>query len=57
MISLSNHSKEKSMRTPIENHQTAAWANIEETKPVSNVPIPNQTEVINAKEYVDGNKK
>jgi len=42
---------------PIEKHETAPWANIEKTKPVSNVAIPNETEVINAKEWVDENEK
>lgn len=42
---------------PIENHATAAWANIEKTKPVSKVAIPNVLEVMNAKDYVDGNQK
>jgi hypothetical protein len=36
---------------------TASWANIEKQKPLSNVGIPNETEVINAKEYVDSNEK
>jgi hypothetical protein len=51
------HYKEKFMAIPIENHETAAWANIEKTKPLSNVSIPNEIEVINAKEYVDENEK
>jgi hypothetical protein len=49
--------KESFMKMPIENHETAAWANIEKTKPLSNVAIPNEAEVINAKEYVDENEK
>jgi hypothetical protein len=49
--------KEKSMATPIENHETAAWANIEKTKPLSNVSIPSEYLVANAKEYVDENEK
>jgi hypothetical protein len=52
-----NRSKEKFMAVPIENHETAAWANIEEKKPVSKVPIPSEIEVRNAKEYVDTNEK
>jgi hypothetical protein len=52
-----NKYKEKSMKTPIENHNTAAWANVSEMKPVSNVTIPNEKEVRNAKEYVDSNQK
>jgi len=54
---MTNKSKEKSMKTPIENHRTAAWANINETKPVSKVPIPSLNGVENAKEYVDANEK
>ena len=52
-----NKAKEHSMREPIEKHTTAAWANIEETKPVSNVTIPSEEEVMNAKEWVDTNEK
>lgn len=43
--------------TPIENHQTAAWANISKTKPVSNVPIPDDISVDRAKDWVDENEK
>lgn len=49
--------KEKFMATPIEKHDTAAWANMENTKPISNVNIPNEAEVKLAKEYVDSNQK
>lgn len=52
-----NRSKEKHMARPIEKHDTAAWANIEKMQPVSNVMIPNETQVRNAKEYVDTNEK
>jgi hypothetical protein len=52
-----NKSKEKFMAIPIENHESAAWANIEEQKPVSKVTIPSELEVRNAKEYVDSNQK
>lgn len=52
-----NRFKEKSMEKPIENHETAAWANISELKPVSQVTIPSEREVRNAKEYVDSNEK
>lgn len=44
-------------REPVEKHDTAAWANIKEKKPVSNVPIPDVVDVENAKEYVEENKK
>ncbi|QUH20308.1 CDIF630_02480 family spore surface protein [Alkaliphilus sp. B6464] len=52
-----NKFKEKHMAMPIENHITAAWANIDHLKGVSRVPIPNETEVRNAKEWVDTNQK
>ncbi|SET50038.1 protein of unknown function [Natronincola peptidivorans] len=52
-----NKYKEKNLGRTIENHKTAAWANIESIKPESRVPIPNEIEVKNAKEYVDTNQK
>lgn len=42
---------------PIEKHNTAAWAEVEEAKELSNVTIPSEDEVINAKEWVDTNEK
>jgi hypothetical protein len=42
---------------PIEQHTTAAWANIEKLKELSNVTIPSELEVGNAKEWVDSNQK
>ena len=42
---------------PIEKHDTAAWANISEQKPVSKVSVPSDFEVSNAKDWVDENKK
>lgn len=52
-----NRYKEKYMAMPIERHETAAWADIEKTKPVSNVSIPCEIQVRNAKEHVDTNEK
>lgn len=52
-----NHFKEQFMAIPIERHETAAWANMESTKPVSNVLIPTEYGVMDAKEYVDTNEK
>ena len=49
--------KEKFLAKPIEQHDTAAWANIEDTKPVSDVNVPSELQVRNAKEYVDSNEK
>ncbi|QXM07043.1 CDIF630_02480 family spore surface protein [Crassaminicella indica] len=42
---------------PIENHKTAPWTNIQNLKLESSVPIPNELEVENAKEWVDENEK
>jgi hypothetical protein len=52
-----NKTKEKHMARPVEEHNTAAWANIEELQPVSRVPISNEIQVKNAKEWVDTNQK
>lgn len=52
-----NKFKEKNIAKPVENHDTAAWANIQKTKHVSNVNIPSEVQVRNAKEYVDTNEK
>lgn len=54
---MTNKFKEKFVSMPIEKHDMAAWANIENTKEVSNVNIPNETLVDAAKEYVDSNQK
>jgi len=52
-----NKHKEKHMAKPIENNDTAAWANTNEMKPLSQVSIPHEIQVRNAKEYVDTNQK
>lgn len=52
-----NKYKNKHTRIPVEKHDTAAWANINQVKPVSNVTIPDELQVMNAKEYVDSNQK
>lgn len=52
-----NHWKEASMQTPIEKHDTAPWANIKKTKPLSNVAIPSEEDVDYAKRWVDMNQK
>lgn len=44
-------------KQPIEKHNTAAWADINEKQPVSNVTIPSEANVKNAKEWVDVNQK
>jgi len=53
-----NKRKEKHMGMPIEEHNTAAWANIEKLQSAeSRVPIPDFEQVKNAKEWVDSNQK
>lgn len=52
-----NKTKTHMMGRPIEDHTTAAWANIHKVKPISNVAIPSELEVRNAKEWVDSNQK
>lgn len=52
-----NKYKEHHMRTPVENHATAAWANMERVDEESGVNIPSEMQVINAKEFVDENEK
>jgi len=49
--------KPRPLLRPIEQHTTAAWANIDKLKKVSNVIIPSELEVGNAKEWVDTNQK
>ena len=51
------NTKESLSFRPIEQHTTAAWANIEKIKEISNVAIPSEIEVRNAKEWVDTNQK
>ncbi len=47
----------KIRREPRESHKTAAWAGIMKKKRRSQVMIPSEWEVIEAKEYVDSNEK
>jgi hypothetical protein len=54
---MTNKFKEKFVAMPIEKHDTAAWANMENAEPVSNVNIPSEIQIRNAKEYVDTNQK
>ncbi|HBM81314.1 MAG TPA: DUF3787 domain-containing protein [Clostridiaceae bacterium] len=52
--------KKKSKRNiskPVEKHETAAWADIEKVKPVTNVSMPNESSVRDAKDHVDSNEK
>ena len=52
-----NKFKQYNTETPIEKNDTAAWADIESTIPVSEVPLPSEAQVKNAKDYVDTNQK
>lgn len=52
-----NKCKDQNMNIPVENHDTAAWANISKVKAVSKVNIPDEVQIRNAKEYVDTNQK
>lgn len=42
---------------PIENHKTASWANIGRIKEISRVAMPEEFQMMDAKEYVDENEK
>ncbi|MEA4827223.1 CDIF630_02480 family spore surface protein [Clostridium sp. JNZ J1-5] len=52
-----NKYKEQFLSMPIERHETAAWANISEVKPVSQVTIPSEFDVSEAKDWVEENQK
>lgn len=52
-----NSNKKNLKKQPVEKHNTAAWADIDKNLPVSNVAIPSEAQVINAKEWVDANEK
>lgn len=42
---------------PIEEHSTAAWANMQREKPVSKVPVPSTEDMELAREWVNYNQK
>jgi len=52
-----NRCKERNMKLPIEKQDTAALANIEEMKKVSNVTIPSEIQTENGKAWVEENEK
>ncbi|MDV3428879.1 MAG: DUF3787 domain-containing protein [Bacillota bacterium] len=52
-----NTNRKNFKKQPIEKHNTAAWADADSMLPVSNVAIPSEAQVINAKEWVDTNEK
>lgn len=47
----------KNKKVPVENQQTAAWANIEKLKGKGKIPIPSKFDVDNAKDWVETNEK
>lgn len=49
--------KRKRYSLPVEEHTTAAWANIERQKPESGVHIPSGFHVVEGREWVEENKK
>lgn len=49
--------KSKNQQTPIENQDSAAWANREKRKRISKVNVPDESQIENAKDYVDDNQK
>lgn len=49
--------KDYNLGVPVEKHDTAAWADIEYKKSHSQVTMPAQEQIINAKEHVDSNQK
>lgn len=52
-----NKKKQRFMALPVEKHETAAWINsAKAVKPLSKVVIPNESDVQNAKEWVDANR-
>lgn len=54
---VSNKKKDSFLALPVENHQTAAWIeNWQEVKPESQVLVPTEYDVRNAKEWVDSNQ-
>ncbi|HHY15277.1 MAG TPA: DUF3787 domain-containing protein [Firmicutes bacterium] len=55
-----DESKQKWKKTrglPVEQHCTAAWANIRHKKPASKVPLPDDQDVELAREWVNQNQK
>ncbi|MFP4017059.1 MAG: DUF3787 domain-containing protein [Halanaerobiales bacterium] len=52
-----NKFKLKMMEMPVENHQTAAWVNIESLQGEARVFNPSYLGAEQAKEYVDENEK
>lgn len=49
--------KKRNWKKPVESHKTAAWANMETAEEISNVTMPSEMQIDNAKDYVDENEK
>ena len=49
--------REGFIKLPTEKHTTASWANNSTQKRITEVNIPDEIEVRNAKEWVDTNEK
>lgn len=54
---IDNKYKQKKMSIPIEENRYAAFNEIKELQPESNVPIPTLEGVVRAKEWVEENQK
>lgn len=54
---MSTKPKNQQKSFPVEEHDSAAWADIEQTKPHSGVAIPSEFNVEEAKEWVEINQK
>lgn len=52
-----NNKKNHFKAAPIERHDTAAWQNTDKHRNISGVIEPDETDAMNAKEYVDSNQK
>lgn len=53
-----NKKKQRFMALQVENHETAAWINSsKDMKPLSQVVIPTEYDVLNAKEWVDNGSR
>ncbi|MEN6313787.1 MAG: DUF3787 domain-containing protein [Clostridiaceae bacterium] len=52
-----NRKKDYNLGVPVEKHDTAAWANIECKKSHSQITMPSEEQITNAKEHVDTNIK
>ena len=57
VIFMNNKKSIHNPKDPIEKHDTAAWADIEDLKPISRVTVPSKEQVENAKDWVDTNQK